>query len=79
LFWESLNGIQYRQKDKHHFRTVGCLFNSNAFYANIQVRDDPESIQFKLNDITQWKYLQHHKRKYTPTITLTRMKILISL
>ncbi|KAJ2992607.1 Centrosomal protein of 76 kDa [Globomyces sp. JEL0801] len=57
IFWESLTGLQFNQKDKHHFRSIGCCFNDHSFYANIQVSDAAEKVSFKLQDNSQWKFL----------------------
>jgi centrosomal protein CEP76 len=57
-FIEPLSGVYYGQLEKHHFKTVGCLFNATKFYANIQVVDVADRIKFKLDDPIQWKCLQ---------------------
>nr|KAJ3421190.1 Centrosomal protein of 76 kDa [Polyrhizophydium stewartii] len=56
-FWETLTGIEYPQTGKHHFRTVGCCFTGDAFYANIQASDAADRTEFVLQDQAKWKSL----------------------
>ncbi|KAH6567422.1 hypothetical protein BASA83_010398 [Batrachochytrium salamandrivorans] len=56
-FWESLTGVEYKKPLKHHFRTVGCCFNADCFYANIQASDAAEKTEFVFQDQKQWKEL----------------------
>jgi centrosomal protein CEP76 len=73
-FWETLNGLQYLQTEKHHFRTIGCCFNSKFLYANIQVKDSASSTNFKLQDATQWKKLSSEKH-ISPVFTLQPLRL----
>ncbi|KAK6092414.1 hypothetical protein BDEG_27220 [Batrachochytrium dendrobatidis JEL423] len=54
-FWESLTGAEFKQADNHHFRTVGCCFNAESFYANIQASDAADRIDFTFLDQSKWK------------------------
>ncbi|KAK3589311.1 hypothetical protein CHS0354_026966 [Potamilus streckersoni] len=68
-FWESLNGHRYiheaidpnmppmdkQHRPKYPYKTVGCVFNHQSFYANYQPSDSVEVCQFKLDDESRWK------------------------
>jgi len=57
-FWECLTGQRFDLSDPriHRFyRTIGCLFNHESFYANIQADDRVISTIFDLDDETLWK------------------------
>ncbi|KAF6036841.1 CEP76 [Bugula neritina] len=68
-FWESLSANRYIHKpttvngillkpppaSKHPYRTLGCVFNHKAFYANIQTSDDVTFADFDLGNTSLWK------------------------
>lgn len=64
-FWESLTGMEYKQshgfsghnqqQNNHHFRSVGCCFNGDSFFANIQASDSAERVDFNFQDTKKWK------------------------
>ncbi|GFN79292.1 centrosomal protein of 76 kda [Plakobranchus ocellatus] len=68
-FWESLNGHRYiheainpnappmakLQRPKYPYKTVGCVFNHQCFYANSQASDSVDVCQFDLHNEAHWK------------------------
>lgn len=66
VFWESLSG----QRTVHdlnavddsaraaHYRTVGCLFNHESFYANVQPDDSVGLCNFDLDNRALWKRME---------------------
>ncbi|XP_013777512.1 centrosomal protein of 76 kDa-like isoform X2 [Limulus polyphemus] len=65
-FWDVASATRYKhcsaQKDcsktmkpKHPFKTVGCIFNHQSFFANCQPTDSIERCCFDLNDPSKWK------------------------
>ncbi|XP_052230366.1 centrosomal protein of 76 kDa-like [Dreissena polymorpha] len=72
-FWESLNGHRYihepldpyalpmdkRHRPKYPYKTVGCVYNHQSFYANNQPTDNIEVCQFNLRDDARWKSMSH--------------------
>ncbi|KAK3086421.1 hypothetical protein FSP39_018251 [Pinctada imbricata] len=68
-FWESLNGHRYihqpinpdappldkQHRPKYPYKTVGCVFNHQSFYANNQPTDFVEVCQFDLQNEAHWK------------------------
>ncbi|KAK7114460.1 hypothetical protein V1264_000518 [Littorina saxatilis] len=68
-FWESLNGHRFihepidpmappmakKERAKHPYKTVGCVFNHRAFYANNQTNDRVEECRFDLQNGSLWK------------------------
>ncbi|CAL1548119.1 unnamed protein product [Lymnaea stagnalis] len=68
-FWESLNGHRFIHEpinpnappmDKLHrpsypYKTVGCVFNHQSFFANSQPSDSVEVCQFNLHNEAHWK------------------------
>ncbi|WAR13635.1 CEP76-like protein [Mya arenaria] len=72
-FWESLNGHRYihealdpnappmdkQHRPKYPYRTVGCVFNHQAFFANNQPTENVEVCQFNLRDEARWKSMSH--------------------
>jgi centrosomal protein CEP76 len=70
-FWEPLTGVQFGQTDNHHFRTVGCCFNNNNLYANIQVLDAAEKVKFKISDPSYWKKMENTDPLPSPSIGFT--------
>ena len=59
MFWESLTGIPLKQTDQHHFRTVDCCINSERLYANIQVSNAADRVEFNFEDQSKWKHMSH--------------------
>lgn len=66
VFWESLSG-QRTVHDLHavddsargaHYRTVGCVFNHEAFYANVQPDDSVSACSFELEQRHKWKAME---------------------
>lgn len=66
IFWESLSG-QRTVHDLHavddsaraaHYRTVGCLFSHEAFYANVQPDDSIGLCIFDLENRALWKKME---------------------
>ncbi len=61
-FWDSINGTKYAQhSDNHNFQTIGCLFNHESFYANIQKSDSVKSCVFDLSNESLWKSMSRTK------------------
>ncbi|RUS90786.1 hypothetical protein EGW08_001405 [Elysia chlorotica] len=68
-FWESLNGHRYVhepinpnappmakiQRPKYPYKTIGCIFNHQSFYANSQASDSVEVCQFDIHNEAHWK------------------------
>ncbi|XP_060069379.1 centrosomal protein of 76 kDa-like [Ylistrum balloti] len=68
-FWESLNGHRYlhtpidpnappldkQHRPKYPYKTVGCVFNHQSFYANSQPMDSVEVCVFDLKNESRWK------------------------
>ncbi|XP_025060538.1 centrosomal protein of 76 kDa isoform X2 [Alligator sinensis] len=68
-FWESLTGHRYihspihpddpplveQPKPTYPYRTIGCIFNNQAFLANCQPSDAVEVCAFDLRDESKWK------------------------
>lgn len=68
-FWESLNGHRYihepidpnappmdkHSRPKYPYKTVGCVFNHQSFFANNQPSDSVDVCQFILGDEARWK------------------------
>jgi centrosomal protein CEP76 len=65
-FWESLTGTCYAQQDQHHFRTVGCCFNDQDFFANVQVTDSCNGTKFNVTEPTLWKKLVPYSVERVP-------------
>ncbi len=69
VFWEPLTANRYVHVHldpdappmdkqlvvKHPYRTVGCLFNERAFYANCQPLSFVDTCCFRLRDQSKWK------------------------
>ncbi|KAL8560893.1 Centrosomal protein of 76 kDa [Nucella lapillus] len=68
-FWESLNGHRFvhepvnpmappmgkRERPKHPYKTIGCVFNHRTFYANAQTSERVEECRFDLHNGSLWK------------------------
>ena len=61
-FWDSVNGTKYGQhSENHHFQTIGCLFNHENFFANIQKTDSISNCIFDLDNESMWKSMSRMK------------------
>ncbi|KAJ3123922.1 Centrosomal protein of 76 kDa [Nowakowskiella sp. JEL0407] len=57
-FWDSCTGFKYRHHPDRKIGwvdTIGCCFNNESFYANIQESDLVETCNFTLQDESKWK------------------------
>lgn len=68
-FWNSLTGDRYihksnnpddppllqQQKPTYPYRTIGCVFNHQSFFANCQPSDAVELCEFDFHDESKWK------------------------
>ncbi|CAG5134305.1 unnamed protein product [Candidula unifasciata] len=68
-FWESLNGHRYvhepinpdappmskLERPRYPYKTVGCVFNHQSFFANSQATDSVEVCHFDLQNEAHWK------------------------
>lgn len=65
-FWESLSGVRTTHElsgvddtaRTAHYRTIGCIFNHESFYANVQADDSVEACVFDLENGRHWKAMQ---------------------
>lgn len=69
VFWESLTGNRFLHQPirvdepgvvvppqpSHTYRTIGCVFNHETFYANIQPSEAVEVCYFDLHNESRWK------------------------
>ncbi|KAJ3413142.1 Coiled-coil and C2 domain-containing protein 2A [Chytridiales sp. JEL 0842] len=56
LLMNAVTGQSYSANDPHlPLKIVGCVFNSDNIWANIQVQEDPSRINWNLNDIKMWR------------------------
>ncbi|XP_043923127.1 centrosomal protein of 76 kDa [Protopterus annectens] len=76
-FWESLMGHRYihkpinpddpplveQPKPTYPYRTVGCVFNHQSFFANCQPSDAVELSVFDLRDESRWKAMSEEAIK----------------
>ncbi|KAF0975031.1 hypothetical protein FDP41_005784 [Naegleria fowleri] len=61
-FWNSITGQRFEHhSDKHKLLTVGCVFNHNSYYANIQKTDNVSDCVFDLENETLWKSMSQMK------------------
>ncbi|XP_023233163.1 centrosomal protein of 76 kDa-like [Centruroides sculpturatus] len=84
IFWNSLTAARYNYtsviKDdelnqvKYPYKTIGCIFNNNRFYANCQPTDAVELCCFDLEDSEKWKSMSPDAIKlvttYVPTVPM---------
>ncbi|KAL9642610.1 hypothetical protein ABK040_009690 [Willaertia magna] len=62
IFWNSIAGQRYaHHSDKHKFLTIGCMFNHENFYANIQKTDSVSDCVFDLENEMLWKSMSKMK------------------
>ncbi|KAJ3217486.1 Centrosomal protein of 76 kDa [Dinochytrium kinnereticum] len=56
-FWDPAVGSRWlvRDVEAHGFRTVGCLFNHEVFYANANATDSVVGVEFDLSKDWIWK------------------------
>jgi centrosomal protein CEP76 len=65
-FWESISGQRFLQNsDKHSYQTIGCVFNHESFYANIQQSDNVRICKFDLENEAHWKSMSRMKLSLT--------------
>jgi centrosomal protein CEP76 len=70
-FWESLTGQKLSLADPriHRFyRKIGCVFNQDSFYANIQADDRVVSTIFEIDDDSLWKRMDPEQIKSLPPV-----------
>lgn len=77
-FWESVTGQRYVQPDfdpnaqagkplpssPHPYRTIGCAFNHQSFYANAQPSDAVSACRFVLSNESLWKSMSTEAIRY---------------
>lgn len=71
VFWESLTGQKFKLGDsrvKKFYRTIGCVFNSTHFYANIQADDHVSHTIFDFGDDSLWKPMDSFHIKALPKV-----------
>ena len=76
IFWESLTGQRFDLSDPriHRFyRTIGCIFNNESFYANIQADDRVISTIFDLDDDSLWMPMKPKILEFSPVSETTLM------
>lgn len=74
--WETLTGQRFKLGDprlKRFYRTVGCVFNDKAFYANIQPSDLVENTIFDLDDSSLWKPMNSAMIKALPKVPIANL------
>jgi centrosomal protein CEP76 len=56
-FWDPISGGRWKsfEMEGHGFRTIGCLFNAEGFWANASVNDGVRNLRFDLGDSNIWK------------------------
>jgi len=57
-FWESVTGQRLESDDPRvhrYYRKIGCIFNHEEFYGNIQADDTVINTNFDLTDESMWK------------------------
>lgn len=67
-FWESVTGSRYKihTSKSIKFQTIGCVFNHENFYANIQRTDDIQECQFDLENEKHWKNMSRMQLSLVP-------------
>ncbi|EKX35199.1 hypothetical protein GUITHDRAFT_118642 [Guillardia theta CCMP2712] len=79
-FWESLTGSRYSHGGSdspsvHKYGKIGCVFNHESFYANVQPDDSVRSCSFDLNNMSHWKAMDSaavreiRRRKHVPELS----------
>lgn len=77
-FWESVTGQRYVQPmfdpdtqagkplppPTHPYRTIGCVFNHQSFYANAQPSNAVSACRFDLSNESLWKAMSPEAIKY---------------
>ena len=74
--WESLTGQKFKLGDpriKRFYRSIGCVFNDKAFYANIQPSDLVENTIFDLEDSSLWKAMDSAMVKALPKVPMANL------
>ena len=57
------------------YRTIGCVFNQTAFYANIQPDDRVISTIFELEDDALWKSMDKQQIKSLPPVPQANLMV----
>lgn len=73
-FWESLTGQKLKLSDpriKSFYRSIGCVFNQNKFYANIQPDDMVKSTIFDFGDDELWKAMDQTMLSALPKVPMS--------
>lgn len=65
-YWDATTAQRYTTTAAHPYCTVGCLFNHQAFYANVQQSDNAVTCNFDLDDEQLWKSLAPLKLRLVP-------------
>jgi centrosomal protein CEP76 len=66
-YWEPSTGIRCAQSSgQHSYLTVGCCFNHNSFFANVQSSDNAVTALFDFSHEEQWKQLDSLKLRMVP-------------
>jgi centrosomal protein CEP76 len=61
-FWNSSAGTRHpHQSDTHQFKTIGCIFNHDSFFANIQRTDSISDCDFNIENENLWKGMSRMK------------------
>jgi centrosomal protein CEP76 len=63
VFWESVTSVEYPQSDEHYFKSIGCCFNNDCFYGNIQYNDNCRKVSFDFNDKSKWKVMKKKEKE----------------
>jgi centrosomal protein CEP76 len=49
------------QSDTHQYKTIGCIFNHDSFFANIQRTDNVADCDFNIENEQLWKGMSRMK------------------
>lgn len=93
MFWNSLTAARYKhvpiiKEDKKNqlkypYKTIGCIFNNNRFFANCQPTDAVELCSFDLENSEKWKAMSPDAMEliasYIPTLPVILPSSLDSL
>jgi len=74
--WESLTGQRFKLGDPRvgkFYRSIGCIFNNQSFYANIQASDLVESTIFDIGDDSLWKSMDIPMIKSLPKVPIASL------
>eukprot|EP00818_Percolomonas_sp_WS_P007327 CAMPEP_0117438002 /NCGR_PEP_ID=MMETSP0759-20121206/1823_1 /TAXON_ID=63605 /ORGANISM="Percolomonas cosmopolitus, Strain WS" /LENGTH=620 /DNA_ID=CAMNT_0005229669 /DNA_START=104 /DNA_END=1963 /DNA_ORIENTATION=- len=67
-FWESVTGARYKlgSSKSIKYQSIGCVFNHESFFANIQRTDDVTDCQYDLENERHWKSMSRMKLSLVP-------------